>query len=70
MSREEHRLRMFNNRVLRRVSGPKVDEVTGGRRKLNNEINNLYSPPNIIRMIKSRRIQWMGHVACIGSCEI
>jgi hypothetical protein len=51
--REEHRLRVFENRVLRRIFGPKRDEVTGGWRKLHNEeLHNLYSSPNIIRMIK------------------
>jgi hypothetical protein len=50
--REEHRLRVFENRVLRRTFGPKRDEVTGGRRKLHNEeLHNLYSSPNIIRII-------------------
>jgi hypothetical protein len=56
--REEHRLRM-----LRRIFGPKRDEVTGGWRKLHNEeLHNLYSSPSIIRMIKSRRMRWTGHV--------
>jgi hypothetical protein len=56
--REEHRLRMFENRVLRRIFGPKRDEVTGGWRKLHNEeLRNLYSSPSIIRMIKSRRMR-------------
>jgi hypothetical protein len=54
--REEHRLRVFENRVLRGIFGPKRDEVTGGWRKLHNELHNLYSSPNIIRMIKSRRM--------------
>jgi hypothetical protein len=62
--REEHRLRVFENRVLRRIFGPKRDEVTGDRRKLlNEELHSLYSSPNIIRMIKSRRMRWAGHVA-------
>jgi hypothetical protein len=53
--REEHRLRVFENRVLRKGYGPKRDEVTGGWRKLHNEeLHNLYSSPSIIRMIKSR----------------
>jgi hypothetical protein len=61
--REEHRLRVFKNRVLRRIFGPKLDEVTGGWRKLHNkEIHNLYYSPSIIRMIKSRRMRWAGHV--------
>jgi hypothetical protein len=55
--REENRLRVFENRVLRRTFGRKRDEVTGGWRKLHNqELHNLYSSPNIIRMIKSRRM--------------
>jgi hypothetical protein len=61
--REEHRLRVFENRVLRRIFGPKRDEVTGGWRKLHNEeLHNLYSSPSIIRTIRSRRIIWAGHV--------
>jgi hypothetical protein len=60
-------LRMFENRVLRRIIGPKSDEVTGERRRLHNEeINDLYSSPNIIRVIKSRRMRWAGHVARMG----
>jgi hypothetical protein len=54
-------------RVLRRIFGPKRDEVTGGWRKLHNkEHHNLYSSPSIIRMIKSRRMSWTGHVAQMG----
>jgi hypothetical protein len=65
--REEHSLRVFENRVLRRIFGPKRDEVTRECRKLHNEeLRNLYSSPNIIRTIKSRRMRWMGHVARIG----
>jgi hypothetical protein len=65
--REEHRLRGFENRVLRRIFGPKRDEVTGGWRKLHNkELHNLYSSPSIITMIKSRRMKWAGHVARMG----
>jgi hypothetical protein len=56
--REEHRLRVFENRVLRRIFGPKRDEVTGGWRKLHNEeLHNLYSSQSIIRMVKSRRLR-------------
>jgi hypothetical protein len=62
--REEHKLRVFENRVLRRIFGPQRDGVTGGRRKLHNEeLHNLYSSPSIIRIIKSRRMRWAGHVA-------
>jgi hypothetical protein len=65
--REEHRLRVFENRVLRRIFGLKRDEVTGEWRRLHNEeLNDLYSSPNIIRVIKSRRIRWAGNVACMG----
>jgi hypothetical protein len=63
----EHRLRVFENRVRRRIFGPKRDEVTGGGRKLNNEeLHGLYSPPSIVRVIKARRMRWKGHVACMG----
>jgi hypothetical protein len=63
--REEHRLRVFENRVLRRIFGPKRDEVTGYWRKLHNEeLHNFYSLPN--RMMKSRRMRWAGHVVRMG----
>jgi hypothetical protein len=65
--REEHKLSVFENRVLRRIFGPKRDGVTGGWRKLyNEELHNLYSLPSIIRIIKSRRMRWAGHVARMG----
>jgi len=64
--REEHRLRVFENRVLRRIFGPKRDEVTGEWRKLHNEINDLYCSPNIVQVIKSRRMRWVWHVAHMG----
>jgi hypothetical protein len=70
MLREEHRLRVFENRVLRRIFGPKRDEVTGGWRKLHNkELHGLYSSPSIIRVIKARRMTWVGHVARMGGGE-
>jgi hypothetical protein len=56
---EEHRSRVFENRVLRRIFGPKRNEVTGGWRKLHNEeLHGLYSSPSIIRVIKARRMRW------------
>jgi hypothetical protein len=58
---------VFENRVLRRIFGPKRDEVTGEWRKLHNEeLHDLYSSPRIIRIIKSRRMRWTGHVARMG----
>jgi hypothetical protein len=66
--REEHRLRIFENRVLTRIFGPKRDEVTGGWRKLHNEeLHGLYSSPSIVRMIEARRMRWAGHVARMGA---
>jgi len=68
--REELRLRVFENRVLRRVFGPKMDEVIGEWRKLHNEeLSDLYSLPNIVRVVKSRRMRWAGHVARICGGE-
>jgi hypothetical protein len=65
--REERRLRAFENRVLRLVYGPKRDEVMGEWRKLHNEeLRDLYSLPNILRVIKSRRMRWAGHVTRMG----
>jgi hypothetical protein len=58
---------VFENRVLRKIFGPKRDEVTGEWRKLHNEeLNDLYCSPNIVRVIKSKRMRWAGHVACMG----
>jgi hypothetical protein len=58
---------VFENRVLRRIFGPKLDEITGCWRKLHNEeVHGLYSSPSIIRVIKARRMRWAGHVGCMG----
>jgi hypothetical protein len=66
--REECRLRVFEDRVLRRIFGPKRDEVTGEWRRLHNkELYALYSSPNIIRVIKTRRLRWARHVARMGA---
>ena len=65
--REERKLRVFENMVLRKIFGPRRDEVTGEWRRLHNEeLNDSYSSPNIVRVIKSRRMRWAGHVACMG----
>jgi hypothetical protein len=65
--RGERRLRVFENRVLRRLFGPKRDEITGEWRKLHNEeLHDLYSSPYIVRVIKSRRMRWAGHVVRMG----
>ena len=65
--REERKLMVFENMVLRRIFGPRSDEVTGEWRRLHNEgLNDLYSSPNIVRVIKLRRIRWAGHVARMG----
>jgi hypothetical protein len=65
--REEHRLRVIENRVLRRIFGPERDEVTGEWRKLHNgELHNFNTSPNIIRQVKSRRTRWVGNVSRMG----
>jgi len=68
--REECRLRVFENGALRRIFGPKRGKVKRERRKLHNEeLNDLYSPPNIIRVMKSRTMRWAGHVARMGESK-
>jgi hypothetical protein len=64
--REEHRLRVFENRVLRKIFGPKREEDGSWRKLQNDEFQSLYSSPNIFRVIKSRRTRWAGHVARMG----
>jgi hypothetical protein len=64
--REKHRLRVFENRVLRRIFGPKREEDESWRKLHNDELHSLYSSPNIVRVIKSRRMRWAGHVARLG----
>jgi len=65
--REERQLRVSENMVLRRIFGPRRDEVTGEWTRLHNEeLNDLYSLPSIVRVIKSRRMRWAGHVTCMG----
>jgi hypothetical protein len=65
---EEHRLRVFENRVLR-IFGPKREEDRSLRKLRNDELHSLYSSPNIVRVIKSRRMRWAGHVARMGGGE-
>jgi hypothetical protein len=67
--REEHRLRVFENRVLRKIYGPKREEDGSWRKLHNDELHNLYSSPNTVRVIKSRRMRWAGHVARMGGKE-
>ena len=69
--REERRLRVFENRVLKRIFGPKRDEVTGEYRKLSNEeLDDLYCSPNIVRVIKSRRMRWASIWGAWGRGEV
>jgi hypothetical protein len=63
---KEHRLRVFENGVLRRIFGPKREDDGSWRKLHNDELHNLYSSPNIVRVIKSRRMRWAGHVASMG----
>jgi hypothetical protein len=63
---EEHRLRVFENRVLRKIFGPKREEDGSWRNLHNDELHSLYSSQNIFRVIKSRRMRWAGHLACMG----
>jgi hypothetical protein len=67
---EEHRLRVFENSVLRRIVGPKREEDGSWRKLHNDELRNLYSSPNIARVIKSRRMRWARHVARMGRREV
>jgi hypothetical protein len=64
--REEHRLRVFENRVLRRIFGPKREEDRSWRKMRKDELHSLYSSPNVVRVIKSKRMRWAGHVASMG----
>jgi hypothetical protein len=64
--REEHRLRVFENRVLRKIFGPKRQEDESWRKLHNYELHSLYSSPNVVRVIKSRRLRWAGHLARMG----
>jgi hypothetical protein len=68
--REEHRLKVFENRVLKKIFGPKREEDGSWRKLHNDELQSLYSLPNIVRMIKSRRMRWAGHVVCMGIGEV
>jgi hypothetical protein len=69
--REEQRVRVYESRVLRRIFGPKRDEVIRKWRRLHEEeLNDLYSSPDLVGVIKSRRVRWTGHVACMGKGEV
>jgi hypothetical protein len=68
--RKQDRLGLFENRVLRRIFGPKREKVVGGWRRLHNEeLHNLYTSPNIVNTITSRSMRWAGHVACTGKMK-
>jgi hypothetical protein len=68
--REERRLRVLENRVMKKKFGPKRDEITGEWRRLHNEeLHHLYCSPNIVRVIKLRKMRWAGHVALWGRRE-
>jgi hypothetical protein len=67
---EEHKLRVFENRVLRKIFEPKREEDGSWRKLHNDELHSLYSSPNIVRVIKSRRMRWAGHVARMGREEV
>jgi hypothetical protein len=67
--REEHRLRVFENRVLRRIFGPKREEDGSWRKLHNDELHSVYSSPNIVKVIKSRRLRWAGHGGTHGGGE-
>jgi hypothetical protein len=67
---EEHRLRAFENRVLRKIFGPKREEDGSWKKLHNDEFHSLYSSPNIVRVIKSRRMNWAGHVVRMGMGEV
>jgi hypothetical protein len=68
--REEHRLRVFENRVLRKIFGPKREKEGSWRKLHNDELHSLYSTPNVVRVIKSRRMRWVGHVARMGRRDV
>jgi hypothetical protein len=67
--REEHRLRLFEKILLRTIFGPKMEEEGSWRKLHNDELHGLYSSPNIVRVIKTRRMRWVGHVARVGREE-
>jgi hypothetical protein len=69
-SREEHRLRDFENRVLRGIFGPEREEDGSWRKLHNDELHDLYCTPNTVRVIKSRRMRWVGHVARMGQGRV